>query len=126
MFDILNHRLHQLFCHFLINAIVAAADGGIDAEVGEEVLGDLGDFGEDEFDSDLIRKLSGPHFGDEVLAAVAGGLPQAEQAADFVVMQQTVVTRFDLHRPRLVGTEQVLFNAVEIRRAAALEDEGVG
>ncbi len=119
------HSLDQIFRKVFVEHIVAAADGGVDAEIGEEVFGDLGDFGEDEFNLDLIRKLSGPHFGDEILAAVAGGLPKAEEAADFVVMQQTVVTRFDLRRPRLVGTKQVLLNAVEIRRAAAFEDESV-
>lgn len=119
------HPLNQIFRQVFINAVVAAADGGVDAELGEEVFGDLGDFGEDEFDFDLVRKLSGPHFRDEVLAAVAGGLPEAEESADFVVMQQAIVARFDLHRPGLVGTEQVLVHAVQIRRAAAFEDEGV-
>ena len=88
-------------------------------------MGDLGNFGKDEFDFDLVRKLFAPHFRHEPLAAVGSRLPQAKEAADFVVMQETIVTRFDLHRPRLVGTEQILLNAVEIRRAAAFEDEGV-
>lgn len=106
------HLLNQLLRQVFINAVVTAANGGVEAEVGEEVFGDLGDFGEDELDFDLIWKLSGPHFGDEVLAAVAGGLPEAEESADFVVMEQTVVTCFDLHWPRLVGPEQVLVHAV--------------
>jgi hypothetical protein len=81
--------------------------------------------GEDKFNFDLIRKFSGPHFRDEPLAAVAGGLPKAEESADFIVMQQAVVTCFDLQRPRLVGTEQVFVDAVEIRCAAAFKDESV-
>lgn len=119
------HPLNQLLRQVVVNAVVTTADGGVDAELGENLLGDLGDFRQDEFDFDLVRKLTAPHFGDEVLAAVTGGLPEAEEAADFVVMQQAVVPRFDLHRPRLVGAEQVLVDAVEIRRAAAFEDEGV-
>ena len=120
------HSLNQLFCQVFINTIVAPPHSRVDTQFGEEVFGDLGDFGEDEFDFDLVRKLSAPHFGDESLAAVAGGLPQAEEAADFVVMEQTVVSRFDLYWPRLVGTEQVFLNAVKVRRAAAFKDEGVG
>jgi hypothetical protein len=61
----------------------------------------------------------------EYLAANAGRLPQAEEAADFVMMQQTIVARFDQHRPRFVGTEQVFVDAVKICGAAAFEDEGV-
>lgn len=33
---------------------------------------------------------SGPYFRYEPLAAVAGGLPKAEESADFIVMQQAV------------------------------------
>lgn len=40
-------------------------------------------------------------------------------------MQQTVVARFDLHRPWLVGTKQVLLDTVQIGCATALKNEGI-
>jgi glycosyl transferase, family 25 len=43
----------------------------------------------------------------------------------FYQPQKPLIARFDLNRPRLVGTEQVLLDAVKIRCAAALKDEGV-
>lgn len=41
------------------------------------------------------------------------------------MMQQTVIAGFDLQRPRLIGTEEILFYAVQVSRAAAFEDEGL-
>ena len=81
------HALDQIFREILINTVITSADGGIDTKFGEDLLWDLGDLGEHEFHFDLIRKLARPHLRNEPLAAVAGGLPKAEQAADFVVMQ---------------------------------------
>ena len=40
------------------------------------------------------------------------------------MMQQAVVNGLDLQRPGLAGTEEILFQAVEAGRTAALEDEG--
>ena len=111
------HVFDQIFREIFIDAVVTPSDSRIDAQFGEELLRDFRDFGQHQFHFDLIRKLAGPHLRDEPLAAVAGRLPQAEQAADFVVMQQTVVAGLDLHWPWLVGTEQILSHAVEIRAA---------
>ena len=66
------HALDQIFREIFIDAVVAAADGRVDAKFGEDLLWDLGDFGENEFDFDLIRKLSGPHFRNHVLPAIGG------------------------------------------------------
>jgi len=56
---------------------------------------------------------------------VARRLPQSQKPADFVMMQQALVTGFDFQRPWLVGTEEVLFNAVQVGGTAAFEDEGL-
>jgi hypothetical protein len=119
------HALDQIFRHVFINAVVAAANGGVDAKISEDLLWNLGDLRQHQLHFDLIRKLPSPHFRHEPLAAVAGGLPEAEEAPDLVVMQQTVVTYFDLQRPRLIGAEQVFVDAVEVRRTAAFKDESV-
>jgi hypothetical protein len=66
------HALGQIFRQIFINAVITSADRGVDAEVSEDLLWDLGDFGEHEFHFDLIRKLAAPHFRNHVLPAIGG------------------------------------------------------
>ena len=64
-------------------------------------------------------------FEDEVLPASGCGLPQSEQTTDFVTMLEAIVAHPNLQRPRLIGTEDLLVNAVEAGGAAAVEDGGL-
>ena len=82
--------MNQVFGQIVIEKVVEASDGGIDAPFGQEFLQHLGWLGEHEFHSDLKREFAAPDFGDQISTAVAGGLPQSQQAADFVMVQQAV------------------------------------
>ena len=66
------HALDQIFREIFIDAVITPAHSRIDAQFCQDLLWDLGDFGENEFDFDLIRKLSGPHFRNHVLPAIGG------------------------------------------------------
>jgi len=66
-----------------------------------------------------------PDLRHQILAIVARRLPQPQQPADFVMMQQAVGAGLNPQRPRRVRTEEILFNAVELRRAAAFENESL-
>ena len=119
------HSLDQIFRQVFINTVVAASDSWIDAQFGQDLLWNLGNFGQHQFHFDLIWELPAPDLRHQVLTAIRRRLPQAQQAADFVMMQQAIVASLDLHWPWLVGTEQILLNAVEVRCTAAFEDESV-
>ena len=106
------HVFDQIFREIFIDAVITSAHSRIDAEVGEEAFGNLGDLGQHQFHFDLIRKLAGPHLRYKVLATIRRRLPQTQESADFVMMQQAIIPSLDLQRPRLVGTEQVFPHAV--------------
>ena len=106
------HVFDQIFREIFIDAVVTPSDSRIDAQFGEELLRDFRDFGQHQFHFDLIRKLAGPHLRYKVLATIRRRLPQTQECADFVMMQQAIIPSLDLQRPRLVGTEQVFPHAV--------------
>jgi hypothetical protein len=61
----------------------------------------------------VVRKLTAPHFGNEVLAAVASGLPETKEAADFVVMQLAALLRKKLVAiPKTFAPAKLIHEAV--------------
>jgi len=97
---------NQIFRHIFIHTVVEPAASRIDTKFRQHFLRHVYHLRNHQLHFDLIRKLSAPDLRHKVLAAVASRLPQSQQPADFVVMQQAVVTGLDFQRPRFVRTEE--------------------
>ncbi len=70
----------QIVRQFFIDAVVKSSDSRVDSEFRQKFLWYFRDFREDQFHSNLERKLAAPDLRFQAAATITRGLPQCQES----------------------------------------------